>query len=384
MGYESLEVFFMGILRHENHNGHDSRAQMSIWHSIMMLAPFRAAGINSSAFNDEHIIEGEKQFYDFMKDLYNDMYKSPTKYAVPTSEYDEYIKNRHAENDPVHPHKTDAKESKLRNTFHQAIEFYPNYFYEIGRASNEFCKETFAIILTKQQYEDVIRKLKRSHIRKGNEQRLKVLEGLGVTVSEINNAYHISCKNAPKMFLGVHVLCSALESKYKYMNFLRLDYSSYHRSVPDIESIKPTLKEEHANKIDQAIKSIVTSKMKYKVKPMRGINFDHGWKVEYTLNGKNVLGFFATPDSLAMFIYFNDEKNISKMSNNIKDNNPLFDWFCDKFPERLCKCPHARYVFLGDEKRRICGMSNKAEVYDPTVDDLENIIVITKMFRDLP
>jgi len=373
----------MSIARVKNHEGHDSFAQMSIWHSISMLAPFEAVSINSSDFNEADIIEGEKQFYDFIKNLYHDMYKNPTKYIVPTLAYDEYIKNRLIEEDVSHPHKTDAKESKLRNAFQQAIEFYPNYFYEISQAADKICKETYALILTKSRYDDVLRKLKRPHIRKGSEQRLKVLENLGIVVNEKNDAYYISCENTSKIFLGLYVLCSAPESKYKYMNYLRLDYKGYHRNIPDIEAIKSTLNEAHANKLDVAIHSIITDKMKYKVKPLRGINSDHGWKAEYALNGKNVLGFFAKPDSLDMFIYFNDEKNISKMGDDIKDNKPLFDWFCNRFPKVQCQCPHVRFIFLGDEKRRICGMSNRAEISDPTFDDIENMITITKIFRNL-
>ena len=67
----------------------------------MMLAPFEPIGIECDDYNEADIFDGEKDFYDFMKNLYNDMYVNPAKYAVQ-----------------------------------QAIEFYPNYFYEIGLAAD--------------------------------------------------------------------------------------------------------------------------------------------------------------------------------------------------------------------------------------------------------
>jgi len=76
-----------------NYTGHGSSAQKSIWHCISMLSPFEAVSTGSNDFNEVDIIEGEKDFYQFIKNLYRNMYDNPSKYAIPTAEYDEYIKN---------------------------------------------------------------------------------------------------------------------------------------------------------------------------------------------------------------------------------------------------------------------------------------------------
>ena len=228
-----------------------------------------------------------------------------------------------------------------------------------------------------------MRALDRPHIRKDNVQRLQTITDLGVKINDTGEAYCISCKTAPKMFLGLYVLCSASNTKYKYMNYLRLDYKGYFRGIPGIEDIKQTMTKQHAANVDLIIKSVISDKMKYKVKPLRSITSSHGWKVEYTLKGKNVFGFFSEPDYLALYIYFNEAKNITEMSRNLKNDTLLFDWFCDKFPKVMCKCLYNVTVMLGDEKRRICGMSNKAEIVNPGTGDVEKVIAVIKMFRGL-
>jgi len=372
----------MNIAGVKNYEGHGSSAQKSIWHSIKMLAHFEPIFINCNDFDNVDIVEGEKNFYDFIKNLYNDMYDNPAKYVIPTSDYDEYMSKKE-EADSTKHHKTDIKESKLRNSFQQAIEFYPNYFYEIGLAADKICKDTFSLIIPKSKYDKALISLNRPHIRQNNEQRLKILVDLGITVDEVDEMCYIYNKNSPKMFLGLYVLCSAPDNKYKRMNYLRLNYKGYLNSVTDLEDIKQTMAKEHANAVDLIIKSVISDKMKYKVKPLRSITSSHGWKVRYTQKGKNVFGFFSEPDYLALYIYFNEVKNITEMSKKLENDIEMFDWYCDKFPEILCKCPHNKAVIFGDMKRRICGMSNKAEIINPTVDDIKKSIMIIKMFRNL-
>jgi hypothetical protein len=318
------------------------------------------------------------------------MYNDPEKYAISSAEYDDYTKTKEQNATDVTDvtnktfvklHKTDAKECKLRNTFQQAIEFYPKYFYEMGLAADGICKKTFSLILSKSKYAKALNSLDKPHIRGGNKQRLQALENHGIRVKEINGKINLSCKEAPKMFLGLYVLCSAPESKYKYMNYLRLDYKGYYRSMPEIDDIKLTITAKNAALLDSIIKVFADTKLKYKVKPLRSITTSHGWKVEYMLQGKNVFGFFAEPDCLAFYIYFNDAKNITQMSQKLEHNAELFNWFCEKFPERLCKCRSNRAVMFGNERRRICGLSNRAEIINPDNDDLQKIITVIKMFR---
>jgi len=53
---------------------------------------------------------------------------------------------------------------------------------------------------------------------------------------------------APKMFLGLQVLLTVpkskykTESKFKRLNYLRLDYKGYYRPMPEIEDVKFTIK----------------------------------------------------------------------------------------------------------------------------------------------
>jgi hypothetical protein len=346
-----------------------------------MLSRFEAAGTEGNDFNEADIIDGEKQFYQFIKSLYKDMYDNPAKYAIPTEAYDEYIKTVIKDVVFIKAHQTDAKECSLRNEFQQAIQFYPEYFYKIALASEGIRKKDFSLIIAKSRYDEALRSLDRPHIYKDNGQRMKALVDRGVTVNEVGGMCYISCKTAPKMFLGLRVLCSTPEGKYKYTNYLRLDYKSFRGDMPGIEDVKSTMKKEHAASVDLLLKLFGGVKMKYRVKPLRSITSGHGWKVEYTVNGKSFFGFFAEPDHLALYIYFNDPKNITETSRKLENDPELFDWFCSRFPERLCECPSNRLVTFRNEKRRICGLSNRAEIVNPEKGDIQKCIAVIKIFR---
>jgi len=372
----------MNIASVKNYAGHGSSAQKSIWHCLSMLSPFETVGTDGKDFNEADIIEGEKEFYQFIKSLYRDMYDDPAKYAIPTTEYDEYIKTVKKDAVFIKAHQTDQTECRLRNTFQQAIQYYPDFFYKIGLASDGIRKKDFSLIITKTKFDEAIRSLDRPHLRGENEHRMKALADRGLTVNERTGVCYISCTAAPKMFLGLHVLCSAPESKYKYTNYLCLNYKGFLGGMPAIEDVKSAMKKEHAAKIDLLLKLFGGVKMKYKVKPLRSITSSHGWKVEYTLNGKNAFGFFAEPDYLALYIYFNNAKNITETGKKLENDIELFNWFCGKFPERLCKCPSNRLVRFGNEKRRICGLSNRAEIINPGDSDIQKCIKVTKIFRE--
>ncbi len=61
----------------------------------------------------------------------------------------------------------------------------------------------------------------------------------------------------------------------------------------------------------------------------------------------------------------------------------LFQWFEKQFPERLCKCPNNRRVYLGSEPRHICGLSNRAEIVSPDDQDLDRAFYILRKFRNI-
>lgn len=376
----------MNIANARNVGEHGSAAQKSIWHSMMMLAPFEGVAIENGIFDKESIIEGESDFYRFMTTLYQDMYGDPAKYFIPTKPYDEYVQNvlpnREKPRTAEKEHVTDAKECKLRNAFQQAIQFYPEVFYKLGAAADIACSGDYELVISKSSFDSVMKSFKRSHVYIENEYRFKAILDMGLQISKTGSKYHISSKSYPKMFLGLRVLCNAPKSRYKYMNYLRLDYKGYYRAMPEIDDVKRTMKKEHAGYIDSVLESFRGQKIRYKVKPLRNITSGFEWKIDYKLNGKNIFGFYAEPDYLKLYINFNSAKNITEFGEKLRiSNKELFDWFCGKFPERLCKCPNNRVVRFGDTKRRICGLSNRAEIEDPSDHDIENSITVIEMYR---
>jgi hypothetical protein len=372
----------MNIANARNYGEHGNSAKKSIWHSIMMLAPFEKVKIDNHIFDDDSYINGEKDFYQFIKSLYEDMYHEPDKYAIPTTPYDEYIRKSFNDKIVDKEHINDVKECTLRNTFQQAIQFYPEFIYKIGQAADEVCNKDFALVISKSKYDDVLNSFNKSHISKENDLRMNAILGFGLVINEVNGKYYITGKYYPKLFLGLWVLSNAPDSKYKYMDYLRLDYKGYYRPIPEIDDVKLTMKREHAEIIDLFLKSFKNVKIKYRVKPLRNITSGFNWKIEYTLNGKNIFGFYAEPDYLMLCIYFNNAKNITALSKKLENSDiELFNWFCSKFPERLCKCPNNRAVTFGDTKRRICGLSNRAEIINPSNDDAEKSIQVIGVFH---
>jgi hypothetical protein len=138
----------------------------------MMLAPYQSVSIkNNTEFDQDDYISGEYEFYSFMKALYTDMYEDPAKYFVATTPYDEYMQNRKPVKGIEKEHYTDTKECNLRNTFQQAIQFYPKFFYELGLRAEEIRKSDYAIVLSTEKYEEVLQSIQWTHIYKENENR---------------------------------------------------------------------------------------------------------------------------------------------------------------------------------------------------------------------
>jgi hypothetical protein len=238
----------------------------------------------------------------------------------------------------------------------------------LGLAAEIFSQDI--LVISKNRYIELIKTIGGSYIRKENGLRLSVLAEMGIAINESGEFLHITCNRFPKMFSGLSVLCSAPESKVKYMNYLRLNY----KGSVDIEDIKQSMQKNHAGVVGSLSKIFASENLKFKVKPLRSITSAHGWKVEYSLKGKNVFGFFAEPDYLEVYIYFNDSKNITEIAKTLEGSDAeLFEWFCSKFPEKICKCRNNRAVMFGNEKRRICGLSNKAEIINPDENDVKII-----------
>lgn len=207
--------------------GHASAAHNSIWHCLKMLAVFEAVKVELEGFDVDTVAEGQNDFYVFMQALYEDIYAEPDRYAIPTTPYDEYMQNEGA-NFVSDEHKIDAKENRLRQAFQQAIHFYPDYFYQLGLAADGICKESYALMISKAKYAVVLKGLDNTHTRKHNRQRLEALVAKGIEVKESGDVCYISCKEAPKMFLGLWVLCAAPDGDFKYLNYLRLSFKGYY------------------------------------------------------------------------------------------------------------------------------------------------------------
>lgn len=107
----------------------ETYAQSSIRHCINMLAPFE---------KPEQPEDGQRQLYQFMLSLYREMYERPEEYMVFPKPYEDYmakVKMRESKEKKEKQNSADSRESTLRNTFQQAIQFYALYLYRIGIAS---------------------------------------------------------------------------------------------------------------------------------------------------------------------------------------------------------------------------------------------------------
>lgn len=355
-----------------------THAQRSIKHCLDMIAPFEAK---------EQPEEGKLQFYQFMVSLYQAMYNNPEEFMVFPAPYEEYIvklKQQESQRKKEKEHANNSRESTLRNTFQQAIQFYALYFYNIGIRCKGIDKQSGSLIILKEDYTDVMNRMNRIHASKYNPERYEVLAKLGVLVSECGDTVNIIHKTYTRAMEGVEYLCKAPESKYKWMNFLRLDYKNAYSPIPTVDDICKTLPVKSADVVKKLEDNLAGIKIKAKIRPLRGITSDFKWKVEYSYKGKNICGFYADNEYFMLCIYFNNFQNINEFAKILnEEDHELFQWFKAQFPERLCKCPSNRRVYFGDEPRRICGLSNRAEIVDPGDDDIDRALYILRKYRNI-
>lgn len=353
-------------------------AGRSVKHCLAMLAPFEASDAGSGA--------GQEAFYRFMHSVYEGMYAEPEAWFVFPAPYEEYMKKgkqRAAAPKKEREHAADSRESTLRNTIQQAIQFYAMYFYNLGLQAERVDAASGALVLPAGAYREVLRKLGRLHESKYNEQRYGVLERLGVHVQEDGGMVSVSYAQKPCMMEGIWYLCKAPESKYKWMNFLRLDYKNAYSPVPSVKDICATLAPESAAAVERLEDALAGRKIKAQIKPLRGIVSDFCWKVLYTYKGSGVCGFYGDKESFTLCIHFNHFSNITAFADALyEEDRALFTWFRAQFPERLCKCPNNRRVSFHGEERRICGMCNRAEIKNPTADDVEKALLVLRRFRE--
>ncbi len=357
----------------------ETHAQRSIKHCLDMIAPFETPNPQKE--------DGRWQFYQFMVSLYREMYQRPEEYMVFPEPYEAYVrklKAREAQKGKEKAHENNSTESTLRNTFQQAIQFYALFFYQIGLKSNGIEEQSGALMIRKQDYMDVLNQMNRIHESKYNAGRYEVLSRLGIQIDQTDDTVRITHTAYKRAMEGIWYLCKAPDSKYKWMNFIRLDFKNAYSPIPTVDDICKTLPVRSAEAVKKLEDNLSGIKIKAKIKPLRGIVSDFKWKVEYAYKGKNICGFYADHEYLMLCVYFNNFKNITAFSKLLyEEDRELFQWFKNQFPERLCKCPNNRRVYFGNEPRRICGLSNRAEIVNPGDDDLDRALRVLRRYRNI-
>ncbi len=351
-------------------------AQRSIKHCLDMIAPFESS--------DEKIGDGQLQFYNFMVSIYRGMYEDPEKYMVFPMPYEKYmVKSRQNEEKKPREHKNNSTESTLRNTFQQAIQFYAIYFYNLGVNCDDVDKKTGVLTITKEKYNKILAKIRRFHDSGHNAERFEILSELGVRTDKNADVVNVFITGYDRAMSGLEYLCKAPDSKYKLMNFLRLDYKNAYAPILTVDDICKTLPEKYVEIVKALEENLSDKKIKRNIKPLRGIVSDFKWKVGYSYKGKNICGFYADSEYFMLCIHFNHFQNITDFAKLLyEEDTELFQWFKNQFPERLCKCPNNRRVYFGDESRRICGMSNRAEIVEPDNEDLKKALYILKKYHN--
>ncbi|MBE5786601.1 MAG: hypothetical protein E7324_03580 [Clostridiales bacterium] len=352
-------------------------AHQSIRHCLSMLSPFCP--------HPDHDAEGQRQFYIFIRGIYEDMLADPEAYCVFPAPYEEYmLKNRKRleEMRGEKHHFSDSRESTLRNTFQQAIQFYAVFLWELGLSSLPEESAPGRIVLSQETHAEILQKMDKRHGSAWNTRRYQLLEQRGLRREDTKNRVYYWMDGAPRMIEGLLTLCKAKENKYKFMNYLRLDFKNA-GSVPDMCDILSTLPDDSRDALTFLQKHAVPSlKLTGKLRPLRGITSDFPWKMEFSCRGKNVWSFYADSGMLKICLYFGGPDRISALADELLASDPaLFAWYQAGFRQRLCKCPYNRAVRLGNIKRRICGLSNRMEMDHPAPTDLEKACLILKMLH---
>lgn len=360
-------------------NPRETHAQRSVRHCLALIAPFEAS--------EQQLEKGQREFYQLMVSIYEGMYEKPEDYLVFPAPYEEYMLKRNEQKKQQKKekeHVSDSRESTLRNTFQQAISFYALFFYHAGLNAEGLDEQTGSLTIRKENYRAVLDKVNRIHEADRNGERFEVLSRLGLQIDEGEESVSISHKNYKQIMSGLLYLCKAPDSKYKWMNFLRLDYKNAYAKTPAVDDICKTLSPENAEIVKKLENSLAGLKTRAKIKPLRGIVSDFKWKVEYTYKSKNICGFYADNEYFMLCIYFNHYENINEFAKVLEqEDRELFEWFKRQFPERLCKCPNNRIVHFGGESRRICGLSNRAEIVNPDNEDIEKSLCLLRKYRNI-
>lgn len=356
-----------------------SLTHRSIWQAAMSLAPFREVIPQElSQTEADALCHGEASFHRFVTDMYGDMYRYPEAYGIPVGEYDVYMNGRERRR---LGHKGDPKESRLRNQFQQAIQFYPKFLFELGM--HGVVEGDAGINFAAAILDDLINRHNLRLIRGTQEQRLAALERLGMIERRSDGRVYLRNKQYPWMFTALTALARANREKLALTHVLRCDFRGLQKGfkpgLEDAISILPEAFRRTVLQMDEVMQSIGA---KITVQPLKNTTLYSPWKVSYTQQGKSIYGFHAEPQRLEVYLYFNRPENITGVAFLLKaEDSRIYDWFSEHIPIRECRCPNNRLVDIGGEKRRICGLMNRLEVENPDALDLEYLKRIIDMNR---
>lgn len=347
-----------------------SIAQQSIWTAAMALAPFDEV-VPSGLVEEEidALRSGEANLRRFMVDMFTDMYENPDAYGIPVGVYDSYMDGRDRRS---MGHKNDPKESRLRNQFQQAIQFYQKLLFEMG-AGGEV--DGARLRMETAVMDGMINKYNLRLIRGTQNQRLNALTRLGMTIRRNDDAVVFENTRYPGMFTALRALARAGRGVLALTNVLRCDFrgliKGYKLGLEDVVAILPEKLRDNILAMDGFMQELGA---KITIQPLKNTTLFSPWKVSYTREGRSIYGFHAEPNRLEVYAYFNKSDNISRLGCRLKEEaDPLYTWFNEHIPIRECRCPNNRRVDIGGETKRICGLMNRLEVINPDGEDLARL-----------
>ena len=337
---------------------------------------------NNDEIDTEIIYEGEKDYYHFTKDLYEDMNNNIVQYNIPHSEYDKFMGGR---TKSELSEKEAKKESKLRNEFKQAIKIYPRFLYEIG-IRGIIDEVACQLILERQHFEKAMKQVRR-HLSqmKGEEmKRISVLSRLGLVIEERKEKIIMTNLKYPSMFVGLSALCNSDNKKFHFTNFLRCDYRGLNKFYkPGIQEVIKIVPEGYKHIIQEVDAWMKEKRAKTEVRTMHYQPVLIPWKVNYSIKGKSAVGLQADFENLSLYAYFNNYKNIMLVASELsKVSEEFCSWFNDLIPGSNCNCKNNRRIEIGGMKKRICGLMNRMDINNPDKDNLARMKTIVGLYQD--
>lgn len=364
-----------------NQKAFPSATHKSIWHVAVFMAPFyEVIPPKLSEKNSLDLCEGEKSLYNFMVELYSNMYDRPEEFYIPVGEYDSYINSKDKRN---FTDKDKKRESNLRNNFQKAIQYYQKLLYEIGTKAR-LDSSSYNLLADKSVLNNVIINHNLRIVRKDQDKRISALSNLGINIDYSRDNIIISSDKYPKMLMALSALCKSDNKKYVLTNFLRCDFrgliNSYRPGLDDAVAILPDDLKKNVLGMDDFMKEI---KSTVSVEPLKNTTLFSEWKVFYKLKGKAIYSFHSDTDGLKTFAYFSHYGNISRLGYFLKEEaDSLYTWFFDRVPTSICSCKNNKLVDIGGREKRICGLMNRVDVINPNDNNLGNLKYIIKLYLD--